>query len=192
MRLAKHMAIIALSFAVFGVLTAMASANRLSISTQTFSVTWTSAEFSGGFGTSRCNMTIAGSIHTNTIVKTTGALVGYINRASIGRCATGSGTVLTATLPWHVAYAGFNGTLPGNIINNTYNILNDNWQTSEPVFGIVCLATSSTSSPVTGTFNLTSGRVTSVTLGGAIPCAGVRGTLGGTSSTNSAMTITLI
>lgn len=191
MRLAKHMTIVVLALIVLSALTAMASANRLSSSTTTFSASWTSAPFGGGFGAARCHLTLAGSFHSQTFTKTQGALIGYINRASIGPCEQGSATVLTATLPWHLTYAGFTGTLP-NISSIKTNTENANIQIFEPVVGITCLATSTSSSPVTGTFNLTSGRVTSLALGGRIPCAGLVGTISGTSATNSAQTITLI
>lgn len=191
MRLARHMTIVALALVIFGALTAIASANRLSYSTNTFSATWGSIEFSGGFGTASCHLTLAGSIHSNTITKAAGQLIAYINRASVATCATGSATVLTATLPWHVTFAGFTGTLPTitGIKENNENVA---FQITEPVFGVTCLATSTSASPSTGTFNLTRGAVSSLTLGGSIPCSGTRGTISGTSTTASPLTITLI
>lgn len=192
-----HMQIIKLSLAAMSATVALfalvgvASANDLSVSSQTMRVTWTRAEFIGGFGTVACAFTVEGSMHTRTTTKTAGALVGFVTRASVGPCPTGSATVLTVTLPWHVQYAGFTGTLPtiGSVIEN---IIGASWQIREPTFGITCLVRSTALSPNTATFTLASGSVTRVTLGGSIPCGSFTGSAGGASSTNSALTITLI
>lgn len=183
--LAAVSAVVAL-FALVGV----ASANDLSVSSQSMRATWTRAEFIGGFGTVVCAFTVEGSMHTATTTKTAGALVGFVTRASVGPCPSGSATVLTATLPWHVQYASFTGTLP-TIASVTEDIFGA-WSIREPTFGITCLVRPTASSPNTATFNLNAGSVTSVTLGGSIPCGSFTGTVGGTSATNSALTITLI
>lgn len=186
-------AVVSATFVLFA-LVGVASANTLSVSSLAMRSTWTSAEFIGGFSTIRCAFTVEGSMHTRTTTKTAGALVGFITRASVGPCPSGSSTVLTATLPWHVQYSGFTGTLPS--INSVIeSIIDSKWSVREPSLGATCLVTATASSPNTATFNLTSGSVTSVTLGGTIPCTGainVTGTVGGRSGTNSAMTVTLI
>src|SRR5438270_3751470 len=112
MKLCKLLLAVVGATVLLGALVGTASAARLSNSSTTFRATWTSAEFSGGFGTPRCSLTLEGSLHSATIVKTRGSLVGYITRASVGPCVNGSATVLTATLPWHVQYDSFTGTLP--------------------------------------------------------------------------------
>jgi hypothetical protein len=53
-----------------------------------------------------------GSFHTQTIRKVEGALLGYISRASNGACRGGSATITQTSLPWHITYEGFRGTLP--------------------------------------------------------------------------------
>lgn len=191
MRLIKLIIAVAAATVVLAACTTTASANHFSSSTQSYSTSWTSAEFIGGFGTVKCSLTVEGSLHTKTGNKTAGALIGFVTRASLGPCPSGSATILQASLPWHVQYATFTGTLPtiGSIITNTLGVA---YQIREPTFGITCLTTSTASSPVTGRWNLSSGSVTSVTLGGSIPCGSFTGSLGGTSSRNSAQTITLI
>ncbi|HZV73607.1 MAG TPA: hypothetical protein VFF79_07825 [Conexibacter sp.] len=91
-----------------------ASANHFSISNQFFRVVWSPLNFIGEGSTVRvtCNITLEGSFHSRTMVKTIGSLLGYVTRAIAGSCTENSATVLTATLPWHLTYEGFAGTLP--------------------------------------------------------------------------------
>ena len=191
MKLCKLLLAVVGATVLLGALVSTASANHLSSSTQSFRATWTSSEFIGGFGTVHCSLTLEGSLHSRTINKTVGSLIGFVTRASVGPCPSGSATILQATLPWHVQYAGFEGTLP-RISSIRTNVIGSAFQIREPSFGITCLSTSTASSPSTGTYTLTSGSVTSVTLGGSIPCGSFTGSLGGRSSSNSAQTITLI
>jgi len=95
-----------------------AHANHLSMTNTAFRNVWASLRFfgEGGIaGESRCPVTLEGTFHSATIVKSIGALVGYVTRATSGSgaaCAHGSSTILQETLPWHVTYEGFSGTLP--------------------------------------------------------------------------------
>jgi hypothetical protein len=93
-----------------------ASANRLSASGHNFRTVWRNLAFEGaggGFGATRCAVTLEGSFHSNTIKKVEKALIGHISRASVGSpCTGGSATVHTETLPWKIDYNGFTGTLP--------------------------------------------------------------------------------
>jgi hypothetical protein len=91
-----------------------ASANNISISNQFFRVVWSPLTFIGEGSTIsvKCNVTLEGSFHSRTIVKTLGALVGYVTKGMTGSCTENSATVLTATLPWHITYEGFSGRLP--------------------------------------------------------------------------------
>jgi hypothetical protein len=89
-----------------------ATAGRLSTSSQNIRITFNNFQFSAeGIGTDECRVTLEGSLHSRTVSKTAGLLVGYITRVTTGSCTLGT-TVLTASLPWHVRYGGFNGTLP--------------------------------------------------------------------------------
>ena len=93
-----------------------ASANRLSVSSRTFTAIWRPLRFTGFGGaiSVTCSVTISGSFHSATIAKVRGALIGHINRATLDNstCAGGSATILQASLPWHVRYDSFAGTLP--------------------------------------------------------------------------------
>ncbi len=192
MRTTKTLITLTTTIILLAALTTTATARNFRSSTTTFRATWTSAEFSGGFGTARCNLTVEGTLRSATITKTRGGEIGAVTATTIGTCPTGSATILRETLPWRVQYASFTGTLPA-ITSITTNVIGLAFQIREPTFGITCLGTSTTTNPATGTYNLTSGSVTSVTLGGTVPTnCGTSGTFSGRSSTNSALTVTLI
>jgi hypothetical protein len=93
-----------------------AHAVRLRASATPFRITWGSLELSfEGLEPIHCAVTMEGSLHSSTIRKVSGALVGYITRSSItpGTCREEGGlTISQETLPWHVRYRGFTGTLP--------------------------------------------------------------------------------
>src|SRR5215218_2044238 len=109
----RHCWTLALACALVFASSLTASAARLSYSSQTYRATFARVNFAGaGVGTIECAMTLEGSLHTRTITKTTGLLMGLMTRATVGVCARGSATVNTATLPWHDTYGSFVGTLP--------------------------------------------------------------------------------
>jgi hypothetical protein len=91
-----------------------ATARNISISHgELFSATWRQLQFKSGLGTAaECDITLEGSFHYRTFMKVREALVGYITRAIAGNCLTGSATVLTTNLPWHIRYQSFESTLP--------------------------------------------------------------------------------
>lgn len=128
----------ALSAAVLlGALSTSASARSLSISSQTFRGTWREVRLEAAFGNTVCQMTLEGSFHARTIAKVSGALIGYVTSGRLGPCASGTATILTATLPWHIAYESFSGTLP-SIGSFSARVINMGLALREP-FGIVCL-----------------------------------------------------
>ncbi|MBS1869468.1 MAG: hypothetical protein JSS99_07365 [Actinobacteria bacterium] len=129
-----------------------ASANRLSYSEQSFRIVWTRLIFSeagGGFPIN-CPVTLEGSFHARTFTKTRDQLSGYITNAVVNNagCTEGHATILRATLPWHVTFQSFTGTLP-NITGVRYDLIGAAFQI-EPGLGIVCLASSSVTSPAAG------------------------------------------
>lgn len=105
-----------------------ASANRLSISERALRFTWAEMTVKAyqtyegpeePFVDVTCPVTMEGSFHSSTLLKVVQSLVGYITRATVGTAScteryreTGTFTFLTETLPWHVKYASFAGTLP--------------------------------------------------------------------------------
>lgn len=107
----------------------IAAARNLSLSNQTFRQTWAPLTMSvtgpfEGTRTIRCNATIEGSFHTRSIAKVVGTLIGYITSERFAHPCTGGevwsangtevmgGSTVESTLPWHIRYDGFTGTLP--------------------------------------------------------------------------------
>ena len=156
---ATHIALAALlSTAALGLIVGTATAGRLSVSNQNFRATWTSLEFetASRLGRVLCPTTFEGSFHNGTIVKTLGNLVGYITRAAMGgpeTCIGGETTILTETLPWHITYNGFNGTLP-TITGTKFNLIRVAFVVHIASANTTCLAASTAERPMRGTVNI--------------------------------------
>jgi hypothetical protein len=100
------------------------SARNFSISNQNFRVVW--RELQAGGGSINCEVTLEGSFHYRTIVKRERALLGWVTRAAVRHpCRAGEAwddngtevilggaTAVRASLPWHITYETFLGTLP--------------------------------------------------------------------------------
>jgi hypothetical protein len=168
MRLSKLLLAAMTVTVVFGALATTASARSFENSNQGVRAAFSRVRFEGLFGEATCAVTLEGSLHARNQAKTVGSLIGYINRAILGPCAVGTATILTATLPWHTTYAGFSGTLP-NITQIRTNVINSSFRIRTNT-GETCLARSTTSSPMTATYNIGAGGViASATIGGTIP-----------------------
>lgn len=95
-----------------------ARANTLSTTERGLRVSWLSLEMEAGESVIRCPLTLEGSFHSTSISKTSSVLVGHISRASFrgalaaGACTNGAVTVYQESLPWHIQYGGFTGSLP--------------------------------------------------------------------------------
>src|SRR5215208_4567018 len=106
--------------ALFASLATSASARMFSISNRSIRTAFAPLTFSGvGAPTIRCNLTIEGSFHSSTISKAVNSLIGYITRATFDtrNCSEDGGgpirlLVRQETIPWHIRYSGFIGTLP--------------------------------------------------------------------------------
>jgi hypothetical protein len=94
-----------------------ASARRIRLSEQGFLARWTALTFKAAGQEVKCPVTLEGSFHSKTLSKVCGQLVGYVSTAQVPRglrppCTGGLATALTETLPWHIQYRSFAGTLP--------------------------------------------------------------------------------
>jgi hypothetical protein len=108
--------------ALFASLAASASARNFSVTNRNIRVVWEALrplELVSEFGTVKCRVTMEGSFHCATIAKVVEALIGYISRATADQehCTDTSGNgilgeVRQETLPWHIRYVSFIGTLP--------------------------------------------------------------------------------
>ena len=124
--LKHHIAAITAATTLLALLATAAPARNLSVSNQQFRVSWQELQFiSPGLLTIECHITLEGSFHYRTFAKNVGRLIGYITRVAVRRpCRNGeawaaNGTeahprlgTLANTLPWHITYEGFAGTLP--------------------------------------------------------------------------------
>jgi hypothetical protein len=167
---------------VFSMAIGSASANRLSTSAQDIDMRWSNLIFSSDAGSSvTCPITLQGSFHSRTLGKVVNGLIGFVSRGSVrgqnsaGNCTGGTGTVLTATLPWHITYRSFQGTLP-NITGVKINLIGTSFQI-QPEGSLTCLARATTTNPMVGTVNLSSGRATSLSAdpSASIPLTGSGG-----------------
>ena len=117
-------------------LVSSASANTLSQTETAFRVTYSPLSFVPSFGsTVRCPVTLEGTFHSRTIAKTAGALIGYVNRVVVGVCESGRARANTETLPWHIQYVSFSGTLPA-ITSISQNLIRPSFEIEGRIFGI--------------------------------------------------------
>lgn len=180
---------------LLGAFASAASARNLSTSSQTLRAAFREITFSGAFGSANCTVTLEGSFHQRTQAKVASSLVGYITRSDLGPCAAGGVTLLRESLPWHIRYSSFSGTLP-NITAFRATIISVAARVQEAFVG--CLFRSEATNPITVTFNreTVTGAVTTATVAGTVPTTcGVSGTFGSSASAvtvlNSATRITL-
>jgi hypothetical protein len=131
-----------------------ASANRLEITNaeRGFRVVWPPEErlqFEAAGKVIKCPVTIEGTFHRRTFTKTSGLLLGYVTRAIVGAAATcegGTMAVLPETIPWHVRYENFEGTLP-HIVHIGLHVIGAGFRIT-PTGAITCLILSSTAKPM--------------------------------------------
>ncbi|HEU4702220.1 MAG TPA: hypothetical protein VFS37_07020 [Conexibacter sp.] len=168
MRSCKLLLLAMLSTTVLlGSVVGSAGARNISSNSQTFRTVFRELRFEGVFGNIVCKVTLEGSMHARTITKSAGSLIGYITRADLGPCQEGRATILRESLPWHVRYASFTGTLP-TITGIRQTVTGFSYRIQEPIQG--CLLNSSAVSPVTLQYlrNTATGVLTGVTTGGSI------------------------
>jgi hypothetical protein len=172
--------------ALLGTLVGAATARNLSSSSQTFRAVFRTVIIEGPGGEIRCNMSLEGSLHTRTIAKVAGSLVGYLTRADLGACESGTATILRETLPWHMRYASFTATLP-NISSIRFNVIRFSIRGREPFAS--CLYVSTVASPNVLTIfrDTLSGTLETALLGGSIP--GTCGFNSGFESTRDPVTV---
>jgi len=199
--------------AALAALVGSASARILSTSNENIRVAWSSLEFvaEGTGQTIRCGVTLEGTFHSRTIVKTLGSLIGYITRATVRRpCTNGTAwayngvevdetraerPVFTNTLPWHLQYGGFTGTLP-NITGLRLNLVGARFRVRAPFFGsaINCDYTTSAATPAIGTAsrNLVTGVIDNLIASGSISSSTFGCSTGSFTSRSEDGTITLL
>jgi hypothetical protein len=167
MKLFKILLATASATVVLGGLISTASARIYSFTNQTVRAQFREVNFRLPFFTTRCQVTLEGSLHLRTIAKVQGFQYASITVARQGPCSAGSATILTETLPWHVRYLAFSGPLP-NILFHWASIDGFSRRVREP-FGINCLMRSTVEEPVIMAFaREAGGALREAELGGSI------------------------
>jgi hypothetical protein len=168
MKILKLLLVAAGASVLLGTLVSSASARNLSFSNQSIRASFREVIYNGPFGNISCQLTMEGSLHSRTMAKVSGSLIGYITRVRIGPCTTGTATILMETVPWHMRYHGFSGTLP-NITSIHTHIVGAAWRVREPG-GVTCLARSTAAEPLHATFhrNIVTHQLAEVGLSGRI------------------------
>jgi hypothetical protein len=136
---------------LFGSLVSAAYAGRFEVSNKFFRATFREVEFHMAFSTTRCELILEGVLHSRTMPKVIGSLIGFITRATLGACVNGTAIIQEERLPWHVRYSGFQGILP-EINSVITHIIGVGVRIRESL-GFVCLILSSAAEPVSGTYH---------------------------------------
>lgn len=138
-----------------------ASANNLSVTNRNQRIVWSALRFIAGGNTITCHVTLEGSFHEATTAKVVGRLLGYITRGTVNTCTGGSATILNATFPWHIQYAGFTGTLPA-ITSVFLNMIGASFAV-QPTGSLKCLARTETNHPAKGQAGVEAGVIEELT-----------------------------
>jgi hypothetical protein len=113
-----------------------ATANRMAVSSSNIRVVYSPLSFVPSFGsTVRCLVTLEATLHSRTITKTVGSLIGYVTRVTVSGCEGGAARADTETLPWHYQYDGFAGSLP-SFLSWLFNLFRPSWEVQGEIFGI--------------------------------------------------------
>jgi hypothetical protein len=162
---------------LLGSLVSSASARTFSVENNRVRAAFSSVEFHLPEATTRCHVTLEGSLHSRTLAKVSGTLMGYITSAILGPCLSGTATILRETLPWHVRYSGFEGALP-NITSLITHVVGASWRVRE-AGGIACLARSTSGEPAIGIYHRDASNHLTASISGRIrtgfECLGIAG-----------------
>lgn len=134
------------------------AANRLSVSTRLFRITWRLAEVLGEPFPEpiQCNITVEGSFHSSTMTKSEGLLIGHVSRASVAPCQHGNLTINQEALPWHVRYRGFTGALP-SIAGVILGFIGFKYTLHDEATGLTCVTSSTALHPFIATMDVSLG-----------------------------------
>jgi hypothetical protein len=121
-----------------------------------FRIIWGAAEFTT-IHTVRCRLTLEGTLHSQLFSKISGTLVGFVTRAAVSNCEVGATTVNGETLPWHVQYRAFSGTLPA-IAGFRVSVVGPGFEI-KPAGELQCRMTAGSAEPAVGEFLITTGQL---------------------------------
>jgi len=165
---------------LFGSLVSAAFAGNFEVSNKTLRATFREVEVEVPLvPIVRCEVVLESVLHSRTMPKVIGSLIGFVTRVTVNACVNGTAIIQGERLPWHIRYSNFQGALP-NITSVITHILGAGVRIRE-AGGLECLILSSAAEPVIGTYHRDlSGHLT-FGLGGRIrtgaECFGVVGTV---------------
>jgi hypothetical protein len=159
-----------------------AGATRLEISNQAIRSVWREFEMIVAGRHIACPVTMEGSFHSRVLSKVNGQLIGFITAAQAeGPACTPEGhlyvlngrerllaTVTNNTVPWHVQYDSFTGTLP-NVTGVKVRLVNVSLLVQIFAGEAGCLYSSTGVRPLIGTITVSVGRFITLTISGPIP-----------------------
>lgn len=158
------LAVLAATF-VLGIGTSASSARAIEVLNweKGFRIVWNPLAFSGAGKTIRCPVTLEGTFHRHTFAKVARTLLGYITRAivkgELPPCTGGRARILAESLPWHVQYSSFAGTLPA-ITRITLRLVGAAFSIRPNSFPeVTCLARTSDTEPAIGNAIVSSGEI---------------------------------
>jgi len=131
------------SFVMLAAVVSTASANRVALSNSNIRAQFRQLIFSGSAGelATRCDVTIEGSFHSRTIAKVVNALIGFITRGTVNEpsCAgIATARINQESLPWHIRYRGFTGTLP-LFTTVQLEMTRPKFTLTDKTFGLTCI-----------------------------------------------------
>jgi hypothetical protein len=145
---------IATALVVVAATASHAFANRFEWSANNFRIVWTNFEwkFEGGGGI-LCPVTMEGTFHSRTFVKTLELLIGHVTAAASAPMANcmGGRIIPDVTTPWNIRYSGFTGTLPA-ITSVKVRIVSMRWRIFDGLNE--CILTTEAAKPFKGAFNI--------------------------------------
>jgi len=127
--------------------TSAATARRFSLNNPHFRISWPELRITIGGVTVRCPVRFEGAFHSRTISKVCGQLIGYIETAGVteASCTNGGARVLSESLPWHVRYHSFTGTLP---TITEIRVMVVGLRMSFNILGVTCLVATTATEPL--------------------------------------------
>lgn len=135
------------------------SANKLSVNATRQRIVFTPISIlTSGGNIINCNVTIEQGFHSATLAKVAGSLIGVYTQAANSPCTGGRVTIHIPTLPWHMRYSGFGGTLPN--INIMYQSILGLSARIQPTGSIACTMRSTVENPARFAANVSAGGAT--------------------------------
>ncbi len=163
MKYARTLLPLTLALSLLPLVAGTASAGGLGTSSRSLYITWDEPGPSGQLTIEAsgmnigCDVRLLGEFHSTVMIKAWERLSGLIRHVEISECGGGIISILNESLPWHVKYESFTGSLPG--ISSVRFLLNRVAFLIQTPFG-QCLGIAEAGDPFGAEADLSSGNVT--------------------------------